>query len=142
VQFGLVALLKRRPPMTVVRLAEAVGMGKGQISRPLGPGWDPASWFPGRSALGDSREVLVCPTHIGPVAHDAMVAEALERNQRLLEQLGKEEAGYVDRLTDAAPTCSMPKKTSADTNSAPSNSGAGRPEGVKIACLAPLVALR
>src|SRR3979490_3597341 len=35
VEFGLVASLGRRPPMSVVRLAEAVGMDKGQISRAL-----------------------------------------------------------------------------------------------------------
>jgi DNA-binding MarR family transcriptional regulator len=34
-EFGLVAPLGRRPPMSVVRLAEAVGMDKGQISRAL-----------------------------------------------------------------------------------------------------------
>src|SRR5664279_121890 len=35
VEFGLVASLGQRPPMSVVRLAEAVGMDKGQISRAL-----------------------------------------------------------------------------------------------------------
>jgi DNA-binding MarR family transcriptional regulator len=35
VEFGLVASLGRRPPMSVVGLAEAVGMDKGQISRAL-----------------------------------------------------------------------------------------------------------
>src|SRR5262249_61384285 len=35
VEFGLVASLGRRPPLSVVRLAEAVGMDKGQISRAL-----------------------------------------------------------------------------------------------------------
>src|SRR4051812_43278450 len=35
VEFGLVASLGRHPPMSVVRLAEAVGMDKGQISRAL-----------------------------------------------------------------------------------------------------------
>ena len=35
VEFGLVASLGRRPPMSVARLAEAVGMDKGQISRAL-----------------------------------------------------------------------------------------------------------
>src|SRR6201991_3065392 len=35
VEFGLVASLGRRPAMSVVRLAEAVGMDKGQISRAL-----------------------------------------------------------------------------------------------------------
>ena len=34
-EFGLVASLGRRPPMSVARLAEAVGMDKGQISRAL-----------------------------------------------------------------------------------------------------------
>jgi hypothetical protein len=33
--------------------------------------------------------VLVCLTHIGLVARDAMVAGALERNRRLLKQLGR-----------------------------------------------------
>ena len=54
----------------------------------------------------DNREVLVCLTRTGLVAHDAMVAGALERNLRLLEHLGKDEAavllGHVVRLTDAA----------------------------------------
>ena len=35
VEFGLVASLGRRPPMSVARLAEAVGQDKGQISRAL-----------------------------------------------------------------------------------------------------------
>src|SRR5438105_15725777 len=35
VEFGLVASLGRRPPMSVIRLAEAVSMDKGQISRAL-----------------------------------------------------------------------------------------------------------
>jgi hypothetical protein len=50
--------------------------------------------------------VLVCLTRTGLVAHDAMVVGALERNQRLLEELGTEEMavllGHVDRLTDMA----------------------------------------
>ena len=54
----------------------------------------------------DNREVLVCLARSGPVAHDAMVAGASECNQRLLEELGKEEVaalpGHVDRLTDTA----------------------------------------
>src|ERR671938_433924 len=35
VEFGLVASLGRRPPMSVARLAEAVVMDKGQLSRAL-----------------------------------------------------------------------------------------------------------
>jgi hypothetical protein len=54
----------------------------------------------------DNREALVCLARTGPVAHDAMVAGAPECNQRLLEELGKEEVaalpGPVDRLTDTA----------------------------------------
>ena len=65
------------------RLAEAVGMDKGQISRAL-------AGLVSRKLVSavnprDNREVLVCLTRTGLVAHDAMVAGALERNQRLLE---------------------------------------------------------
>ena len=35
VEYGLVANLGRHPPMSVARLAEAVGLDKGQISRAL-----------------------------------------------------------------------------------------------------------
>src|SRR6478609_7655358 len=35
VEYGLVASLGRREPMSVVRLADAVGLDKGQISRAL-----------------------------------------------------------------------------------------------------------
>jgi hypothetical protein len=48
----------------------------------------------------------VCLTRNGLAAHDAIVAAALERNQRLLEQLGKGEiadpVGHIDRLTEVA----------------------------------------
>jgi hypothetical protein len=41
--------------------------------------------------------VLVCLTRTGLIAHETIVAGALERNQRLLEQLGKDEvAGLLD----------------------------------------------
>jgi hypothetical protein len=90
--------------------------------------------------------VLVCPTRIGPVADDAMVAGALERNQRLLEQLGKEEAGGIAGICRSFDRCGAnmldAEKDLSRHEFRPSNSGAGRPEGVKIACLAPLVALR
>lgn len=105
VEFGLVASLGRRPPMSVVRLAEAVGMDKGQISRALA-GLVSRKLVSRAVNPRDNREVLVCLTRSGLVAHDAMVAGALERNQRLLKELGKEEAavllGHVDRLTDTA----------------------------------------
>ena len=105
VEFGLVASLGRRPPMSVVRLAEAVGMDKGQISRAL-------ARLVSRKLVSravnprDNREVLVGLTRTGLIAHDTIVAGALERNQRLLEQLSKNEVadllGHIDRLTDAA----------------------------------------
>ena len=54
----------------------------------------------------DNRETLVSLTRTGLAAHDAIVTGALERNQRLLEQLNPEELalllGHIDRLTDTA----------------------------------------
>jgi DNA-binding MarR family transcriptional regulator len=105
VEFGLVASLGRRPPMSVVRLAEAVGMDKGQISRAL-------AGLVSRKLVArvanplDNREVLVCLTRTGLIAHETIVAGALERNRHLLEHLGKDEVdmllGYIDRLTGTA----------------------------------------
>jgi len=105
VEFGLVASLGRRPPMSVARLAEAVGMDKGQISRALAE-------LVSRKLVAravnprDNREVLVSLTRAGLVAHDAVVAGAQERNQRLLEGLNKEELTnlltQIDGLTETA----------------------------------------
>ena len=105
VEFGLVASLGRRPPMSVVRLAEAVGMDKGQISRAL-------TELVSRKLVArsvnprDNREVLVSLTRAGLVAHDAVVAGALERNQRLLEGVSNAELadllGHIDDLTETA----------------------------------------
>ena len=54
----------------------------------------------------DSREVLVSLTRTGLAAHDAILAGALERNRRLLEQMDQEEVemllGQIDRLTRKA----------------------------------------
>lgn len=54
----------------------------------------------------DNREVLVSLTRTGLIAHETIVAGALERNRRLLDELGKDEVamllGYIDRLTDTA----------------------------------------
>ena len=86
VEFGLVASLGRRPPMSVVRLAEAVGMDKGQISRALAE-LVSRKLVARRSTRRDNREVLVSLTRTGLAAHDAIVAGAQERNRRLLEQL-------------------------------------------------------
>ncbi|WP_407152267.1 MarR family winged helix-turn-helix transcriptional regulator [Bradyrhizobium sp. ORS 86] len=105
VEFGLVASLGRRPPMSVVRLAEAVGMDKGQISRALAE-------LVARKLVAkavnprDNRETLVSLTRAGLVAHDAIVAGAQERNRRLLEQLSPEDLerllDHIDRLTATA----------------------------------------
>ncbi|OKO87543.1 transcriptional regulator [Bradyrhizobium sp. NAS80.1] len=105
VEFGLVASLGRRPPMSVARLAEAVGQDKGQISRALAE-------LVSRKLIAksanpkDSREVLVSLTAAGLAAHDAIVAGAQQRNRQLLEQLSKDELetllAQIDRLTATA----------------------------------------
>ena len=105
VEFGLVASMGRRPPISVINLAAAVGMDKGQISRALAE-------LVARKLVAkavnprDNREVLVCLTRTGLAAHDAIVAGAQERNRRLLEQLGQDDLqaflAQIDRLTEAA----------------------------------------
>jgi DNA-binding MarR family transcriptional regulator len=105
VEFGLVASLGRRPPMSVARLAEAVGQDKGQISRALAE--LVARKLIVKSANPkDSREVLVSLTASGLAAHDAIVAGAQQRNRQLLEQLSKDEFEtllvQIDRLTATA----------------------------------------
>lgn len=105
VEFGLVASMGRRAPMSVISLAEAVGMDKGQISRALA---ELVSRKLVAKAVNprDNREVLVCLTRSGLAAHDAIVAGAQERNRRLLEQLSQEELklflAQIDRLTETA----------------------------------------
>ncbi|HEX9590932.1 MAG TPA: MarR family transcriptional regulator [Bradyrhizobium sp.] len=105
VEFGLVASLGRRPPMSVARLAEAVGTDKGQISRALA-GLVSRKLVSRAVNPQDNREVLVCLTRSGLIVHETIVAGALERNQRLLEQLGKDEVAalleHIDRLTETA----------------------------------------
>ena len=105
VEFGLVASLGRRPPMSVARLADAVGMDKGQISRAL-------AGLVSRKLVSrvvnprDNREVLVCLSRTGLIAHETIVVGALERNRRLVEHLSKGEAAmlleHLERLTNAA----------------------------------------
>ena len=105
VEFGLVAALGRRPPMSVVRLAEAVGMDKGQISRALAE-------LVARKLVAkadnpkDNRETLVCLTKSGLAAHDIIVAGAQDRNRRLLEHLSKADLALllaqIERLTATA----------------------------------------
>jgi DNA-binding MarR family transcriptional regulator len=102
VEFGLVASLGRRPAMSVVTLAEAVGMDKGQISRALA-GLVSRKLVSRAVNPTDNREVLVSLTRTGLTAHDAIVAGALERNRWLLDGLGREEAAallaQIERLT-------------------------------------------
>jgi DNA-binding MarR family transcriptional regulator len=105
VEFGLVASMGRRPPMSVISLAAAVGMDKGQISRAMA---ELVSRKLVVKAINprDNREVLVCLTRTGLAAHDAIVAGAQERNRRLLEQLSAGELevllAQIDRLTETA----------------------------------------
>jgi DNA-binding MarR family transcriptional regulator len=105
VEFGLVASLGRRPPMSVARLAEAVGMDKGQISRALAELVTRKLVAKEVNPL-DNRETLVSLTKAGLAAHDTIVTGAQERNRQLLEQLGRDELkmllDQIDRLTDRA----------------------------------------
>ncbi|MCK1733273.1 MarR family transcriptional regulator [Bradyrhizobium sp. 138] len=105
VEFGLVASLGRRPPMSVARLAEAVGQDKGQISRALANLLSRELIVKSANPR-DSREVLISLTPAGLAAHDAIVDSAQERNRRLLEQLSEAEfrtlMGQVDQLTAIA----------------------------------------
>jgi DNA-binding MarR family transcriptional regulator len=105
VEFGLVASLGRHPPMSVVRLAETVGMDKGQISRALA-GLVSRKLVAKADNPWDNRETLVCLTKAGLVAHDVIVAGAQERNRRLMELLSREDLevllGQIDRLTATA----------------------------------------
>jgi len=116
VEFGLVASLGRRPPMSVARLAEAVGQDKGQISRALA-GLVSRKLVTRAVKPRDNREVLVSLTRSGLAAHDVIVAGALERNRRLLEQLDPAEVAmllaHIDRLTrKAEPTLAVEKELS------------------------------
>jgi len=105
VEFALVASLGRRPPMSVARLAEAVGMDKGQISRALA-GLVSRKLVARATNPRDSREVLVRLTRSGLTAHDAIVAGGLERNERLLQGMSAAEVAMllaqIDRLTRRA----------------------------------------
>jgi DNA-binding MarR family transcriptional regulator len=105
VEFGLVASLGRRPPMSVITLAEAVGQDKGQISRALA-GLVSRKLVSKAVNPRDNREVWVSLTRSGLAAHDTIVAGALERNQRLLEQLDEADVAllllHIDRLTSKA----------------------------------------
>jgi DNA-binding MarR family transcriptional regulator len=105
VEFGLVASLGRRPPMSVARLAEAIGQDKGQISRALA-GLLSRKLITKSANPNDSREVLVVLTKARLAAHDAIVSGAQERNRRLLEHLSEDELQtllrQIEKLTTLA----------------------------------------
>jgi DNA-binding MarR family transcriptional regulator len=102
VELGIVAILGRRPPVSVARICELIGMDKGQISRAL------ASLTRRRVITrtqnpADGREVLVSLSRAGLVLHDRIVASGRERNARLLDQLTADEVvvlfDLLERLT-------------------------------------------
>ena len=105
VEYGLVANLGRHPQMSVARLAETIGLDKGQISRALA-GLVSRKLVAKAVNPRDNREVLVSLTKAGLAAHDAMAAGGQERNRRLLAGLSEAEVamlfGHVDRLTEKA----------------------------------------
>jgi DNA-binding MarR family transcriptional regulator len=115
VEFGLVASLGRRPPMSVARLAEAVGMDKGQISRALA-GLVSRKLILRAINPRDNREVLVSLTASGLAAHETIVAGGLERNARLLADLSEDDVAmlldHIDRLTETASTMLDAEKAS------------------------------
>jgi DNA-binding MarR family transcriptional regulator len=105
VEFGLIASLGRHPPMSVIQLAQAVGMDKGQISRALA-GLVERKLVARQVNPDDNREVLVSLTRAGIAAHEILLAGAVERTESLLEDFGEAELslllGQIDRLTRKA----------------------------------------
>lgn len=99
VEYGIVAVLGRRKPVTVNRLSDLLGMDKAQLSRALAN--LVRRKFVARSANPeDSREVLVALTDSGLQAHDTMVEAGLERNAYLLANLSAKEISGLDRLLE------------------------------------------
>lgn len=102
VEFGLVASLGRNPPMSVIQLAQAVGMDKGQISRALA-GLVERTLVARQVNPHDNREVLVSLSRTGIAAHEILLAGAIERTRSLLEDFDEGELSIlldqIDRLT-------------------------------------------
>ncbi|MGB6252798.1 MAG: MarR family transcriptional regulator, partial [Bradyrhizobium sp.] len=102
VEFGLVASLGRNPPMSVIQLAQAVGMDKGQISRALA-GLVERTLVARQVNPHDNREVLVSLSRTGIAAHEILLAGAIERTKSLLEDFDDGELSVlldqIDRLT-------------------------------------------
>jgi TRAP-type C4-dicarboxylate transport system substrate-binding protein len=112
------------------------------------------SGFPSRASPTGSTAATSWRSRLRS-AHETIVAGALERNQRLLGQLGKDEVAglleQIDRLTGTAAKMLDAEKRpelrkapwlnfGRPSRVIPPFVGPGR--AVKIACLAPLVALR
>jgi DNA-binding MarR family transcriptional regulator len=99
VEYGIVAVLGRRKPITVAGLAELLGMDKAQLSRALSN--LVRRKLVARSANpGDSREVLVALTKAGLEAHEVMVRAGFERNAYLLAHLPSEQIADLDRILE------------------------------------------
>ncbi|MBV8851278.1 MAG: MarR family transcriptional regulator [Methylobacteriaceae bacterium] len=99
VEYGIVAVLGRRKPVTVAGLAELLGMDKAQLSRALSN--LVRRKLVERSANPqDSREVLVSLTEAGLATHETMVRAGFERNAYLLANLSAEEIAGLDRVLE------------------------------------------
>ena len=105
VECGIVAVLGRREPVTINRLAELLGMDKAQLSRALSALVDRKLVVRGANPR-DSREVLVGLSPAGLLKHDTMVSAGMERNATLLAGLSASEiallGGVLDRLAKRA----------------------------------------
>ena len=114
VEFGLVASLGRNPPMSVIQLAQAVGMDKGQISRALA-GLVERKLVARQVNPLDNREVLVSLSRTGIAAHEILLAGAIERTKSLLEDFDDGELSVlldqIDRLTRNAKKMLAEEKT-------------------------------
>ncbi|WP_316187994.1 MULTISPECIES: MarR family winged helix-turn-helix transcriptional regulator [unclassified Bradyrhizobium] len=103
VEFGILASLGRRRPISVAKLAASVGMDKGQISRALAE-------LVRRGLIcktvneKDTREILVSLSQAGRAVHDTILSAAVERNRRLLKDLSKEELQTLQRLIERLTT--------------------------------------
>ncbi len=113
VESGLVASLGRNPPMSVIQLAQAVGVDKGQNSRALG-GLVARKLVARQVNPDDNREVLVSLTRAGSAAHEVLVSGAIERSDRLLEEFDDDELAVllrqIDRLTARAKAMLLEEK--------------------------------
>jgi DNA-binding MarR family transcriptional regulator len=99
VEYGIIAVLGRRKPITVAGLAELLGMDKAQLSRALS-NLAKRKLVTRSANPEDSREVLVALTEAGLQAHDTMVRAGTERNDYLLANLSAEQIGEFERILE------------------------------------------